>query len=62
MQYSLSAYSNPNSYTVESNITLITPFKDGFMYSCWLDELGNVVKTITPGTIGNKVLTAYYYN
>ena len=63
--YSSSFYSNnghPTSYNIESNITLTAPQKDGFAYGCWIDELGNVVKTIAPGTTGDKTLTAYYYN
>lgn len=63
--YSSTFYSNnghPTSYNIESNITLTAPQKDGFAYGCWIDELGNLVKTIAPGTTGDKTLTAYYYN
>ena len=51
---------NPNSYTVESNITLRSPSKTGYTFEGWYDQQGNLVSSIQTGTTGNLSLTAHW--
>lgn len=51
---------NPVSYTIEDNITLINPTQTGKFFVGWytLAENGNLVKQISVGTTGNITLYA----
>ena len=64
--YNLNGGTNPNNpknYTVETEtFNINNPVKEGFTFSGWKDEKGNVnanVK-ITKGTVGNKTLEALW--
>ena len=50
--------SNPSTYTIESSISLANPSRVGYQFSKWTDAEGNIVSTISKGTIGDLVLTA----
>lgn len=52
---------NPNSYTIESDITLQNPTKKGYTFDGWYENAdfsGNEVTKIAKGTTGNKTLYA----
>lgn len=55
------AEDNPAVYTVEDEIWLTAPSKDGFEFLGWYDEGGNEVSSIKDST-GNLVLTATWRN
>ena len=56
--------SNPNSYTIESNITLANPIRDGYKFTGWsgTDLTGESNKTVTiqQGSTGDRDYTAYW--
>ncbi|MCI8718942.1 MAG: InlB B-repeat-containing protein [Lachnospiraceae bacterium] len=55
------AEDNPTIYTVEDEIWLTAPSKDGFEFLGWYDEADNEVSSIKDST-GNLVLTAKWRN
>ena len=49
---------NPYNYTVEDNIVLNNPIKEGYSFLGWYDSDNNQVTSIFRGTTGNICLTA----
>ena len=48
---------NPNSYTVNDEITLKDPTREGYTFRYWVDQYGNEIRNvIKKGTIGDIVL------
>ena len=45
-------------YTVDRGASLPSPQLDGYIFAGWSDENGDVLKTVSPGTIGNKIYKA----
>ena len=56
------AKENPNTYTIESNITLNNPVKDGYKFIGWESENSEMSKNVTipKGSIGNKKYKAHW--
>lgn len=46
------------SYTVDEEHVLPSPKLDGYIFSGWSDDAGNVIKNIPIGTVGTKTYTA----
>ena len=53
---------NPNTYTIESNIILNNPLKDGYKFIGWESENSEISKNviIPKGSIGNKKYKAHW--
>ena len=54
---------NPSTYNIEDEITLINPSKTGYNFAGWIEDGDGTLKTnltIYPGTIGDKVFIATY--
>lgn len=48
------AKDNPTTYTIESEITLLSPMRSGYLFSGWLPDGGKIEK----GSTGDKIFTA----
>ena len=54
---------NPNKYTVEDEITLNNPEKEGYTFAGWTSsDMQNPITSVTiiPGTVGNKSFVAHF--
>lgn len=49
---------NPDTYTIEDDLTFVKPTKLGYNFTGWADESGNTVTAISKGTTGEQTLTA----
>ncbi len=49
---------NPTTYTVEDEITLVSPEWSGLIFARWTDKNGETISKITRGTTGNIELEA----
>lgn len=53
-------YINPFYYTVEDEITLFEPTKEGAVFGGWQTQYGNIINKIEKGTTGNLYLRAVW--
>jgi len=58
-------HNNPDSYTIEDNITLLDPTRSGYVFAGWYDNEdfhGSPVTQIQPGSTGDKDFYAKWIN
>ena len=49
---------NVTTYTIEDEITLLSPEWSGLSFKNWMDANGNIINKIEKGTVGDLILTA----